>query len=202
MTRAAERGYDATLRRRLTNLLTVLSALLLVAVAGLWVRSYWRYDQVNWFGVDNSGCLSSGDGVLAVMVGPNYKGPGALAPTPGLRYRNYAALGRNGLPGQMEIASHRRLRRLGLAYDRNRLVVSGAGPPYYSSHRFYVPHWLALLALAALPAAWARRRWKQRRAAVEGRCRSCGYDLRATPGRCPECGATAGASSNLVAPVD
>jgi len=57
MTRAAERGYDATLRRRLTNLLTVLSALLLVAVAGLWVRSYWRYDQVNWFGVDNGACF-------------------------------------------------------------------------------------------------------------------------------------------------
>jgi hypothetical protein len=64
---------------RLLSLLTALSLLLCVAGAALWVRSYWRYDQVNWFGADNGLNLSSGDGICAVMFGPHYKGPGVAA---------------------------------------------------------------------------------------------------------------------------
>lgn len=60
--------------------------------------------------------------------------------------------------------------------------------------RVHLPYWtLALLLGAALTAATARltlgRRRQRRRA---GRCVRCGYDLRATPARCPECGATPG----------
>ena len=62
-----------------------------------------------------------------------------------------------------------------------------------AEHHAYVPFWLLALAAGAWPTAsltlLVRRRIRRRRAAREGHCRVCGYDLRATPDRCPECGA-------------
>jgi hypothetical protein len=53
-----------------------------------------------------------------------------------------------------------------------------------------VPTWLTLLVLAALPSWRLRSALARRRLSKVGHCRRCGYDLRATPGRCPECGTT------------
>ena len=63
--------------------------------------------------------------------------------------------------------------------------------PWRSWH-FVVPYWLSALLFGALPLRHVtmsvKRRVEERRRRA-GLCRSCGYDLRATPERCPECGA-------------
>ena len=56
---------------------------------------------------------------------------------------------------------------------------------------FVVPPWMVAAASGILPALWLHRRvapWRERRRATAGLCRACGYDLRASPDRCPECG--------------
>jgi hypothetical protein len=57
------------------------------------------------------------------------------------------------------------------------------------THGAYVaiPIWFLLLATGFLPgrATWRAIRARRQRA---GLCRACGYDLRASPERCPECG--------------
>lgn len=65
------------------------------------------------------------------------------------------------------------------------------GPlPYWSVS----VRWPTLAVATAVPpllwlATFGRRNWVRRRRRAAGQCQVCGYDLRASPGRCPECGA-------------
>jgi hypothetical protein len=62
------------------------------------------------------------------------------------------------------------------------------------------PHWSFFLVTALLPAVWAAlavSRGVRNRRSDARLCTSCGYDLRATPERCPECGNAAAPAKGL-----
>jgi hypothetical protein len=60
------------------------------------------------------------------------------------------------------------------------------GIPNFRVRRVTVPLWILVL-VSGTP--WASRRiWKRLHYRASGSCHACGYDLRATPDRCPECG--------------
>jgi len=57
--------------------------------------------------------------------------------------------------------------------------------------QFVFPAWLPAAAMAMLPAVWVGLTLRRHRSAQRlrrGLCSRCGYDLRATFDRCPECG--------------
>ena len=60
---------------------------------------------------------------------------------------------------------------------------------FYSYHFIELSFWDVSFLFAALPGLWIVQRIRHRRHSAAGLCPTCGYDLRATPDRCPECGA-------------
>ena len=51
-----------------------------------------------------------------------------------------------------------------------------------------LPYWLILPVALIPPITWTVRRVRLARRQRIGHCLACGYDMRATPDRCPECG--------------
>jgi hypothetical protein len=51
-----------------------------------------------------------------------------------------------------------------------------------------IPLWFLAIVAAIAPALWTRAIYRRRQRIRAGRCLNCGYDLRASSDRCPECG--------------
>ena len=169
-------------RRRLLNLLTALSLLLFVAVAVLWVRSYCRYDHVKYVGSKWVYGVQSDRGLLIFnrySVWNDFARPGGAGS--GWYIESFGGAG--GAPRPIH---HYNAKRYPKPWYRFKLH-----PPRLES-RWYrdaaIPDWVACLLAAVLPARWVLSVRSQRRRLHAGLCPSCAYDLRATPGRCPECG--------------
>jgi hypothetical protein len=103
-------------------------------------------------------------------------------------------------PADWFVAPATESRRLfpGLVRRDTLMNFSGAGwlrpGPQRIGREIELSYVLPATLLAVAPAAWAWRRAGRRRRLRRrnGLCTRCGYDLRATPDRCPECGTAAG----------
>jgi hypothetical protein len=74
---------------------------------------------------------------------------------------------------------------LGFGYRTGNYVSFRGEDSWYE---WTVPYWFLVLALAVLPSLAISKALRKRHQRKSGHCPACGYDLRATPDRCPECG--------------
>jgi len=190
------RGIFALMR----GIVITASALLLLASVAGWVRSYWVGDQF----LRRSQWREDED-VVKADFHAFVHGNGTLV---FYRLRLTRRMPRNDAPTtivwQRETPAPTEFRLdprdvvvLGVGnygYIRQ-LVTSGGGgggvpPPTVVG--LALPYGL-LVALSAIAPAWwllvSRRRRRTARRIAAGCCARCGYDLRASPLRCPECGA-------------
>jgi hypothetical protein len=92
-------------------------------------------------------------------------------------------------------------RRLGfdLGWGSGRIPAQFGGAGTSSYAHVIAPHWFLLLLLTTPVALTLRRRILRARAIRAGLCGKCGYDLRGSPLRCPECGTSTGNGDGLAA---
>jgi len=69
-----------------------------------------------------------------------------------------------------------------------RAITSGGVFHAQNYHIFAIPYWVLVPPTALLPISWILSRRRQRHRASAGHCLSCGYDLRESKDKCPECG--------------
>ena len=172
------------MKRRLFNLLTLLSLLLCVAAGGMWVRSHRAHDCVSASSVHWTLAVDSDAGVLSVLTQWS-ESPRERFPWLAERHDRVIWDPRL-LPPVWEAWGFQVRRLVG--------APQPGAPPRWTFSALTAPYW-AVVTLAALGPTLSLGRALCRRSRLHrGCCAHCGYDLRATPGRCPECGNPAAAS--------
>lgn len=171
----------AGVRRWVFNIFAAASLMAFVAVAVLWVRSWWCSDTWH-YSADRGRIdfISCGAGTITV-VGWLESGdqPRRLeAPErPGLTMATSEMLDPytvNGKAPKWTVWDSGG--EMGTDGDACREVMVA------------IPHWVPGSLAAVCPSLWIVKAQRVRRRRREGHCPKCGYDLRATPDRCPECG--------------
>ncbi|MFI5379400.1 MAG: hypothetical protein ACHRHE_08885 [Tepidisphaerales bacterium] len=183
------------------RILALVCLLVCVGTGGLWIRGRSTCDLA-WLSLGSwkGGHLSrwqfglfSGHGLLVLRVETLAAEPDDAwtlarwkALHPDERRLRYMAIPADA--AATELLDERTANRLGFGLDSYVLASPPEQPFHRRAYSGIVPAWFVLL-LAAIPALRAGRRWLRcRRRIRRGHCAVCGYDLRASTDRCPECG--------------
>jgi len=184
--------------RILLNGITALSLVLCVTAVALWVRSVgtrdtWvRVDYVRHTGESRFRKLISDRGTIAWAVERPQLRMFQDPPRGGVwnHFSYPVTTGPFRLADEL-LESPTPLQRHGFIFHHGpqyRMEMLGL-TPFVPQFVIALPLWFLAAASAFIPAVRVYSDTRKRRRRARGRCPVCAYDLRATPDRCPECGA-------------
>jgi hypothetical protein len=192
--------------RHLLTIISALSLLLCVAVCVMWVWSYWNILSIRRTEVTtpdrsrkdwNSRKIAVGWGQLSFErivthadPGENMLGRTKPTGTDGWTLRRVVIRPDWEKP-KVGIGTFWNRLGFGRLEGNGIISVNGVSPPGYSQvmTRHEIPLWVVVLVTAMIPARAIMGRWLAMHRRRHGQCLICGYDLRASVERCPECGA-------------
>jgi hypothetical protein len=160
------------MRRKLTLLGGVVSLLLCLATAGLWIHGIWYSDEVIYRADKWIVSAESNDHTFSFS---HFSFPNGVATA--LRGFDFESQ-----PPMFNVSTFS-WKTLGFFAGSMAPRENGVPQPI---HFVNIPHWFVVLLFSIFPACLMARKIKSRISA--GLCTVCGYDLRASPGVCPECG--------------
>jgi len=194
------------LRRAVFSAITLLSLLFSLASAAFWVRSYWVADQysnaADTFVISTQGmlCATGRAGPIPPEMLPRHPAPAPRGYRSFAPYRvgpRRAQPSQTGLESSFEFAGVSWYRTYGGEVTRRTLNGMVAREYLAPTWQATAPHWVGVALFGLLPGVVVlsslRRLRRSRKLRLSmGCCTLCGYDLRATPERCPECGTVRG----------
>ncbi len=194
--------HGRPMRRRLVDILSMVSLLLCVVCIVFCIRSFWVVDEFEWLDgalkpipFFNEYEILSSRGRIN-FTHRHYKGEsrywGERLTGHVCRWNTWAAHSYPwcsywGLAAEPKSPTH-------LGFDAIYLRSSGPDSPL-TVISFTLPLIVAILAFGIWPTFQCLRWLRNRRRFRIGHCIKCGYDLRASPDRCPECGTIAPAAA-------
>lgn len=203
--------------KRLRPILSVgafwLSLAFCIFSAGMWSRSYWRVDSFMRFKprVRQTQLWIDHRSTITFESGPVYEADSRLGSLRLLYVQSDGTYERTQFPARVTafpadgdlntFGSPPWLdsTRAGFGLEHRPVfeirfnTPPGPQPPLpiaFVIHAVYTPWWFWTVSFALFPFWRAITTIRSRRRSQLGLCAVCGYDLRATPERCPECGVT------------
>jgi hypothetical protein len=171
---------------RFFNIFVGLSALTCFSLIALLARSYYACDSWHWWRYRPAADRAP---VLDIKI---------FAANGQIEVVHSAGILRKA-PSVVPTLSHLAMPRGQLMFDSGFRFAKGdesfiGGLPAYGTTQTLIdfPIWTLTVATAVLPLVWITFAVRRQRRVIGCKCGSCGYDLRATPGRCPECGTIPG----------
>ena len=150
------------MKRWIFNAAAGLSLVLCLGTVGLWVDSYHSWRFVQYRGPQRQTSIASLRGAIAIVAEER---PRVSRSAWNYEHRSAEFVLIRGTNG----------------YEWRFRYVSTSSFLYAAA-----PHWFPALLFLVLPGIWAVKRCRRR--IPPGHCKKCGYDLRGSTERCPECG--------------